>query len=135
MTESKPFARPGAAPSASRGSRRIFIRDLRLDAAIGAHAHERGRLQPVLINVELALRNDGVPPATLDDVVCYGGVVEAVKRLLAAGHIDLVETLADRILEECLRDRRVEGARVRVEKPGAVPEAAGVGVEVERWRS
>ena len=56
-----------------------------------------------------------------------------MKAIIAAGHINLVETLAERIADFCLSDRRVAAARVRVEKSGAVVEAAGVGVEIERF--
>ena len=37
---------------------------------------------------------------------------------LTDGHINLVETLCEKIAAACLRDKRVVAARVRVEKPG-----------------
>ena len=46
-----------------------------------------------------------------------------------------METLAERIAEACLTDTRVQAARVRVEKPEVIPNAASVGVEIERDRS
>ena len=48
------------------------------------------------------------------------------------GHVNLVETLAERIAEACLADLRVDAARGRVEKLAAIPEAASVGIEIER---
>ena len=57
-----------------------------------------------------------------------------IKAIVAAGHINLVETLAERIAALGLADHRVEAARVRVEKLHVVAEAESVGVEIERFR-
>ena len=50
----------------------------------------------------------------------------------APGEALAVETLAERIAEQCLADPRVQLARVRVEKLDVFPDAASVGVEIER---
>ena len=68
----------------------------------------------------------------LANVVDYGAVVDGIKDILAGGHLNLVETLADRIADFCLSDRRVRVARVRIEKLKVVAEAKSVGVEIER---
>jgi len=47
----------------------------------------------------------------------------------------LVETLAVRVAELLLTRFEIEGARVRVSKPGAARYAASVGVEVTRTRA
>lgn len=115
---------------------RLFVRDLELEGHIGVRAHELGRAQRVRINLELTVRDPADPLADrYENVVCYDEVVSAVRRLVAAGHVNLVETLAERIAALCLEDPRVEAARVRVEKLDVYPDAAGVGVEIERLRS
>ena len=68
----------------------------------------------------------------LANVVDYGAVVDGIKDILAGGHLNLVETLADRIADFCLSDARVRVARVRIEKLKVVAEAKSVGVEIER---
>jgi dihydroneopterin aldolase len=64
--------------------------------------------------------------------VCYEEVVSGMRRLVAAGHLNLVETLAEQIATLCLEDRRVRVARVRVEKLDVFADATSVGVEIER---
>ena len=118
----------------ARISRRVFVRDLVLGAKIGVYTHERAGTQPVRINVDLGVVDDGPLDDRIERTVCYEAIVEGIKGLLAAGHINLVETLAERIADLCLADRRVREVRVRVEKLGAIPEAAGVGVEIARER-
>ena len=52
--------------------------------------------------------------------------------MVAAGHVQLVETLAERLAEACLADDRILIARVRVEKLDVFADATSAGVEVER---
>ena len=67
-------------------------------------------------------------------VVDYEQVANTVRGIIAAGHVRLVETLAERIAEACLLDPRVHVARIRVEKLDVFPDTAAVGVEIERTR-
>jgi dihydroneopterin aldolase len=70
----------------------------------------------------------------LSRVVDYAAVAQRVREIVAAGHVKLVETLAERIAQACLDDARVQFARVRIEKLDVLPEGATAGVEVERGR-
>ncbi|HEX6120878.1 MAG TPA: dihydroneopterin aldolase [Dongiaceae bacterium] len=124
-----------ALPAALHGrTMKVFVRDLTLPCRIGVYSHEKIGEQRVRINLELTCIEH---PAINDEhhnVVCYADVVEDIRRLLAQGHINLVETLADRIAAQCLEDRRVLSAKVRIEKLDIMPEASAVGVEIERHR-
>jgi len=110
---------------------RVFIRDLELLARIGIHGHEKGTPQPVRINVDLeadaSARDDKV-----EEVVDYETIANGIRDIVAAGHINLAETLAERIAANCLSDGRVTTVRVRVEKRHAVQGADAAGVEIER---
>ncbi|HLF21542.1 MAG TPA: dihydroneopterin aldolase, partial [Aestuariivirga sp.] len=61
-------------------------------------------------------------------------VVKKVEAIVARGHVNLVETLAELFAEACLKDKRVMAARVRIEKPDIIRNARSVGVEIERLR-
>lgn len=105
-------------------STRCFVRDLVLDAVVGVYDHERASAQRIRINLDLDVI---VPGVTGEDGV------NAVRSVVAHGHVTLIETLAERIAERCLSDARVRTARVRVEKLDVFPDAI-VGVEIERSR-
>ncbi len=136
LAMNQPAARqPFEITEAARSRRRLLVRDLVLEAKIGIHKHERKGPQPVRINLDLWVpEDDRAIEDKLENVVCYEDIVAGVKTVVAAGHVNLVETLAERIAETCFADPRVEAARVRVEKLGAISEAAAVGVEIERVR-
>lgn len=114
--------------------RHVFVRDLTLDAHIGVHNHEKLGPQRIRVNVDLAVFEkdvDGIGDQ-LANVVCYEEVVSGIRGLVAQGHVNLVETLAEQIAALCLEDRRVRVARVRVEKLDVFADATSVGVEIER---
>ncbi len=125
--------RPLRALAPDERLRRVFVRDLVLSCLIGVHRHERDGKQRVRVNLDLDVEDTGeMVGDRLVNVVSYEDLVEELRALAAAGHINLVETLAERIAEVCLDDRRVRRARIRVEKLDVFADAASVGVEIER---
>lgn len=112
----------------------MFLRDMLLDAHIGIYAHEHTAAQRIRVNVDLGVDEIGGDADALHRVVDYERVANTVRRLVAGGHVKLVETLAERIALACLADPRVRLARIRVEKLDVFPDAASAGVEVERQR-
>jgi dihydroneopterin aldolase len=72
--------------------------------------------------VDLALGLDTRTAAGSDDLrdtVDYGTLVARVKEAIESDPVDLIETLAQRLVEICLEDPRVRRAEVTVHKPGA----------------
>lgn len=112
----------------------VFIRNLELLAHIGIHGHEQGKPQPVRINVDLAVSEAASLSDRLDRVVDYETITSQIRAIVANGHINLAETLAERIAQAAFEDVRVVRARVRVEKLHALHGAESAGVEIERLR-
>ena len=114
-------------------TRRVFVRDLVLPCLIGVHRHEQDGRQRVRINLDLdVLEGDGPIQDKLTNVMCYEELVADVRDMVGAGHVNLVETLAERIADLCLARTTVRCATVRVEKLDVFADAASVGVEIER---
>ncbi len=86
----------------------------------GVFEHEKRDGQ--IFVVDLTLGIDTAPAAASDDLrdtADYGSLVAAVKHAVEADPVDLIETLAQRLADVCLRERRVEWARITVHKPEA----------------
>jgi dihydroneopterin aldolase len=66
------------------------------------------------------------------DVLSYDVIMDAIRIVVASGHIPLVETLAERIAAGLLEYPRVTSVTVRVEKLEVGPGAVGVEIIRER---
>ena len=111
----------------------VFVEGLVLQAEIGLYEHERGRTQPLSVDIELALA-----PAFahgLHGTVNYETLAAKARALAASGHIELVETFAERLAADCLDHPRAVRVRVRVRKPEAIVGATAAGVELIASRS
>jgi len=113
---------------------KVFVTGLKVQAEIGVYRHEIGRVQPLVVDVELDVPTAG--SHRLSETLNYETILDAARSIAAQGHIELVETFAERLARACLADTRVTQARVRVEKPLALaPDAVGAGVEVTLVRA
>jgi dihydroneopterin aldolase len=113
----------------------IHICDLVLQCRIGVREHEKRADQQVRINVRLEARRPDSFDDDIDRVVDYSALVSSIRALAGAGHVNLIETLAERILDLATADPRIEAATVRVDKPDVYADAGAVGVELSRRRS
>jgi dihydroneopterin aldolase len=96
----------------------VGVDDIRIEAFIGIHAHEKERRQSLIVSAELTI--DAPCGDSIADTIDYNQVVEAC-RALADDGIALIETFATRLCEDMLKDDRVSRVSVRVTKPGALP--------------
>ncbi|MEN9016936.1 MAG: dihydroneopterin aldolase [Hellea sp.] len=113
----------------------VFIEGLVLQAQIGVFDNERGIEQPVRFDISVDLGHlDNTLSDSAQNILRYDYIVEDVKKLLAKGHIDLVETLAESVAQICLFYDRAEQATVSVSKLNAFEEAEAVGVRITRFR-
>ena len=112
-----------------------FVRGLVLPARIGVLPREHEGPQRIRVDVAFTSADPGgVGPDALERVIDYGGVVQAVERAVASGHIKLVETLAERIADSVLAEPRIGQVTVTVAKLDILPGGAEVGVEIVRGR-
>lgn len=112
----------------------LFVRALRLQAAIGVHAHEHGRTQPLLVDIEAEVQG-AAAAERLGDTLDYDRLADAARTLATEGHVLLVEAFAARLLHACLQLPGVSRVTVRVEKPEALPDAAAAGVTLSGARA
>ena len=115
--------------------RHVFVRDLEIEALLGIYPEEKTKPQRIVVNIDLSVQEGDHPTSDdIKNVVSYEIVVKKVERIIAEGHVNLIETLAELIAIACLKDARVMAARVRIEKPDVIKNAKSVGIEIERAR-
>jgi dihydroneopterin aldolase len=108
---------------------RVFMHDLVLDVEIGVYTHEKGVTQRVRFSVDV----DVIPASVaLEDNIArafdYDTIIKGIKDIVARGHINLVETLAEDVARHCLEHPRASSVLVRIEKLDKEPGAVGVGI-------
>lgn len=122
-----------APPAAPHTDDKIFVKDYVKDANIGIYAEEKGVTQQIRLTVDAFLAPGVV--STVDEMVevpSYTDIIDAIDHLIGRGHINLVETLAEELATMLLRDTRIGGVRILVEKLERGPIR---GVEISRTRT
>ena len=117
---------------------RIELRGLTVRGRHGVYDVERAEGQDFQIDVTLEM--DLARATASDDVadtVHYGELADRLAAVVAGEPVNLIETLAHRLVAVCLADSRVDAATVTVHKPQApISHAfADVAVTLHRRRS
>ena len=110
---------------------RVSIEGLSVDAYLGVHDSEQRKPRRICIDLEFEYKRpiDDSLPAAMD----YRTVRDRVLSALQNRRFQLVETIAETILNAIRDDPRSTWVAVRVHKPGALRQARSVAALVE-WK-
>jgi dihydroneopterin aldolase len=125
------------AKSSESSGDEIALTGLRVRGYHGVFEHERRDGQDFVVDAVLEMSTS--PAAASDDIadtVHYGELAERLAAVVAGEPVNLLETLAARLVDVCLTDSRVDAATVTVHKPQApIPLAfEDVAVTIRRGR-
>jgi (5-formylfuran-3-yl)methyl phosphate synthase len=109
---------------------RVLVRDFVMPIRVGAYKHEREKPQNVRFNLDVGILRSPHVAEDIRDVFSYDVIIDSIRMIVAQEHIELVETLAERIAALILTHHRVVSVTIRVEKLDVGPGA--VGVEIVR---
>lgn len=112
---------------------KIFIEGLQIETVIGVFDWEREIKQTVTIDLEMS--KDIRPAAASDDLqyaLDYKAISDRIIEFVEASSFQLIETMAESIAELVRQEFGVDWLRLTLGKPGAVPAARTVGVQIER---
>ena len=117
---------------------RIELRGLRLPARVGVLPIEREQDQPLEVDLDVVVDLAAAGASDdLADTVHYGAVCDAVVRTAGAGHVALLERLAEVVAQAVLAvDPRIVAVDLAVRKlrPPVPHDLATSGVHVVRTR-
>lgn len=115
---------------------KIYIKDLKADCILGVSDIERRKKQGVIINISLtvdAMR--AIQSDNIQDALDYRTIYEDIISLVKNSQFHLLESLANAIVEYCMKDTKVLTATVSIEKPTVLEKAGGVRLEMTREKS
>lgn len=128
-------ADPVITPAHSGERLSVRVKGLRLEAEVGVYDSERGRTQPIVLDLRAEVSKSAIHPhGSLGEAVNYAALAELARRIATAHHHDLLEDLAEAIADAIFRDERILNLTLSIDKPTALEDAASVGVTLERWR-
>ena len=111
----------------------VYIRELRAATTIGVYGWERRIRQTVVLDLELATDNRRAAASDrIEDALDYAALSARVVSFIEGSEFQLIETLAEQVAAIVLGEFGVPWLRLRLAKPGAVAQAAEVGVVIER---
>ncbi len=104
---------------------RLAVRGIAVHGHHGVFEVERREGQEFRIDLVLGMDTRGAARSDdLQDTVDYGTLVDQVTSAVASDPVDLIETLAQRIADICLRNDQVDTVEVTVHKPHAPIQAS-----------
>ncbi len=113
----------------------IRIEQFELDCLIGVNPWERLTKQRITVDIAMDIDLSAAGKSdSIKDTVDYRVVAKAVTAEVNSSSYKLIEALAARLAEICMASERVQSVEVTLRKPGAVRNAAAVGVTVRRSR-
>jgi dihydroneopterin aldolase len=114
----------------------IHITGLKRMASVGILDHERQRPQTLIIDAEFKIDPALVLSSpSIDHTIDYEMVANQITEFLKdQDHIDLLETLADRIIDLFWDQTPVRRITIRLQKPGIIDDCDMTSVELTRHR-
>ncbi|EAT12791.1 dihydroneopterin aldolase [Bermanella marisrubri] len=112
---------------------KVFINQLTIETIIGIYDWEREIKQRVVLDLEMAW--DNKPAAQSENIelaLNYKAVCDRLQDFIGNNGFLLVETMAEAVAQLLMHEFNVGWLRLKVTKPDAIPQAHGVGVEIER---
>ncbi|MGP9435429.1 bifunctional dihydroneopterin aldolase/7,8-dihydroneopterin epimerase [Ewingella sp. AOP8-B2-18] len=111
----------------------VFIEQLNVITTIGAYDWEQTIKQKLVFDIEMAWDNrQAAASDDVNDCLSYADVSEAVIQHVSTQNFALVERVAEEVAALLLSRFQSPWVRIKLSKPGAVADAANVGVVIER---
>lgn len=111
----------------------VFIEGLKAQAVIGVYEWEKEIQQELLFDLEM--EHDNRVPATTDDLsktLDYEAISNFILAFCGEKQFELIETLAERLVEVLIVQFKLNTVTLTLRKPGAISAATSVGVKIHR---
>ena len=111
----------------------VFIKQLEVISTIGVYDWEKSLQQKLYFDLEMAF--DNKPAAANDNInlaLNYFSVSEVLTQFAQTHQFELIETMAEQVAALIMQQFSVPWIKVTLHKPGALPKAQSLGVQIER---
>jgi len=111
----------------------IFLSEVKIQTKLGVPAWERMLPQTIILDIEIGYDlGRACQTDLIEDTIDYGLVVKRLKETLTEHSFQLVEALAEHCCQLILREFGAQHVKIKVAKPGILPNLKALGVIIER---
>ena len=111
----------------------IFLRNLRIETIIGIFDWERKVKQTVFFDIEMATDvKKAAANDQINDALHYKSISKSIINFVEKSEFQLVETLAEKVVDLIMTNFDVPWLRLSLNKKGAIRHADDVGITIER---
>ena len=111
----------------------LSIEGLKVDTTIGVYKWEREVKQSVIIDLVLEIKNtNSAFQDSIESAVDYTAVSDVVSNLVQSSSYLLIESLAEAIAKQILKEFAIRKVRLKLSKPSAIQSASNVSIHIER---
>ena len=115
--------------------RTVFIKDFIIEEIIGFYEHEKIKKQKIKFNIVLDVNQNLIPnEEDIKSIVDYEKITNKLENLSKSKKYNFLESLVEDSFKEIFEDKRINSAKIKIEKPEAIKNAGSVGVEVFKNR-
>jgi dihydroneopterin aldolase len=113
----------------------IKIKNLKLSTNVGIHLWEKDFDREIIINVEIetdfikSLESDNI-----EDAIDYDAITTKIKDLIANNKFQLIEKMAQEVMNKIMEDSRIKRSKLEIDKVGAVEFVESFSVTIEQFR-
>ncbi len=111
----------------------IKIKNLKLHTKIGVFDWEKNVDREIIINAEMSTNSTkSLYSDDISDAIDYNQITSKIKNLVATNNFDLVEKMAQTIMDGILEDKRIKKCTLEIDKVGAVENLQSFAVIIEQ---
>lgn len=110
----------------------LEITKLRIKTRIGVYAWEQAILQDLLLDIYIPLESKTTYQDLLSQTIDYEKLCQMITSFLQNHSFNLIETVAEKVVELIKKEFHVQSLTVRVSKPHAIPAAENISITLSR---
>lgn len=109
---------------------RLHIKNLHTETTLGVHSWEKEALRPIILNITLEYdASQAAATDNIDDAIDYDTLSQKIATYCKNAKTELIEKLANDLLNLISQDTRVHAAELLLEKPNAIEHAESISIQ------
>lgn len=115
---------------------KIKIKDFKLKTNLGIYDWEKNFEREIIINLEIEINDSkSVITDNISDTVDYELIYNQIKKLISSKKYNLIEKMAQEILDLIMLDRRIHKCKIEIDKMNIFDEVRSCAVSLESKRN